>query len=258
MDRPVPHVRESQRLINRRQQGDLGEASAIEWLHRIGATVSLPFGYSPDYDLVAEIDGQLLRIQVKTSTSVEITPNGHRRYQVHIATNGGNQSWSGVAKKFDPSRFDVLYAVVADGRRWLIPASQIEAETNISLGGPKYSAFEIDSTTPISSLVYGEGSPTLESDSGRGSAGVGEPGRSVKSVPKLLVGSIPTSPTPKHGLSRTAVPAFEIRTAARQVWLRGHQPEAPRDAPSAGADACRPSRWRLRPCASRWFGADRA
>ncbi len=57
------------RLINRRQQGDLGEASAIEWLTRQGATVSAPLGHSPDYDMIAEIDGRLLRVQVKTSAS---------------------------------------------------------------------------------------------------------------------------------------------------------------------------------------------
>ena len=98
MDRPVRHLRESQRLINRRQQGDLGEASAIEWLTRHGATVCAPLGHSPDYDLIAEIEGRLLRIQVKTSALVVTTPNADRRHEVHIATNGGNQSWSGVAK----------------------------------------------------------------------------------------------------------------------------------------------------------------
>ena len=43
-----------ERLINRRQQGDLGEASAIECLTRQGAAVSVPVGHSPDYDLVAD------------------------------------------------------------------------------------------------------------------------------------------------------------------------------------------------------------
>ena len=44
-----------ERLINRRQQGDLGEASAIEWLTSVGAMVLIPFGHSPNYDLVAEM-----------------------------------------------------------------------------------------------------------------------------------------------------------------------------------------------------------
>lgn len=232
--------------------------SAIEWLTRIGATVSVPLGHSPDYDLIAEVNGQLHRIQVKTSTNVQVTPSRRRRCVVHIATNGGNQSWSGVAKKFDPSRFDLLFAVVGDGRRWLIPASQIEADTAISLGGPKYSAFEIEPAAPIESLVYGEDRPTLESGSDRGSAGVGEPGRSVKSVPKLLSGFDSHLPHSQAASPGAAVPTFEVRTKARQVWLRRNQSEAPRDPSPGGADTCRPSRWRLCPCPGRWSGANRA
>jgi hypothetical protein len=124
-----------------------------------------------------------------------------------------------VAKRFDPSRFDVLFALVADGRRWLIPASQIEAETTISLGGPKYSAFEIDSTTPISRLVYEQTPPTLESDSGRGSAGVGEPGRSVKSVPKLLSGF--DSHLPHSEARSVPVPRFQPSRYERRLGKSG-------------------------------------
>jgi hypothetical protein len=50
-----------ERLINRRQQGDLGEASAIEWLTRQGATVSAPLSHSPDYDLIADVSEHLGR-----------------------------------------------------------------------------------------------------------------------------------------------------------------------------------------------------
>src|SRR5688572_27954782 len=60
MDRPSPHKREQQRLINRRQQGDLGEASAIDWLTRGGAGVWAPLGHSPDADLLAEVGGRHL------------------------------------------------------------------------------------------------------------------------------------------------------------------------------------------------------
>ena len=144
------------RLINRRQQGDLGEASAIEWLTRQGARISIPFGFSPDYDLVAELGEGLLRVQVKTSTVRERTPDGHERWSVHIATNGGNQSWTGVSKRFDAATVDLLFAVVGDGRRWLIPAAEIEGTTNVRLGGPKYSEFEICSGEPIEALVYGD------------------------------------------------------------------------------------------------------
>jgi PD-(D/E)XK endonuclease len=155
------------RLINRRQQGDLGEASAIEWLTSVGATVLIPFGHSPDVDLVAEAYGRLLRIQVKTSTQTTLTPDGHRRSAVSLATRGGNQSWNGVSKRLDPSRFDYLFVLTGDGRRWFIPSTAVEARTAITLGGPTYSEFEIEPGRPIRELVYGE-DPALESESRSG------------------------------------------------------------------------------------------
>jgi PD-(D/E)XK endonuclease len=199
MDRPVRHRREGQRLINRRQQGALGEASAIEWLTRHGATVWIPLGHSPDADLVAETGGRLFRVQVKTSTMRSHTPNCHERWEVSIATNGGNQSWSGVAKTFDPSRFDVLFVLTGSGRRWLIPADAIESTYGLNLGGPKYSEFEIEPGSPINSIVYGDAQPLLESGSPLGEYPSGQRTRSVKPWADAFAGSNPASPIDQSG-----------------------------------------------------------
>src|ERR671919_798434 len=128
-----------ERCINRRQQGDLGEASAIEWLTSVGATVFVPLGNSPHYDLVAEANGRLLTIQVKTSTQLVLKPGGQTRCSVALATCGGNQSWNGVPKPLDVSRVDYLFALTGEGRRWFIPSTTLEARRAITLGGPKYS-----------------------------------------------------------------------------------------------------------------------
>ncbi len=156
-----------ERRINRRQQGDLGEASAIEWLTSVGATVFIPFGHSPDIDLVACTHGRLLRIQVKTSTQRITTSGGQDRSAVSLATSGGNQSWNGTRKEIDPARFDYLLAHTGDGRRWFIPSLVLEARNSITLGGPKYSEFEIEPGRPIGRLVYGDG-PSIESAAGSG------------------------------------------------------------------------------------------
>jgi PD-(D/E)XK endonuclease len=182
------------RLINRRRQGDLGEASAIEWLTRQGATVLIPFGHSPDYDLVAEIGGELLRVQVKTST-FEPASMCRDRWSVQVATNGGNQSWSGCAKRFDPTRVDYVFVLVGGGRRWLIPATAMEARNAITLGGTKYSEFEIEPSSPISQLVYGDPKPTLESKSRPGEYPSGQRTAPVKRQAHAFAGSNPASPT---------------------------------------------------------------
>jgi hypothetical protein len=148
-------------------QGDLGEASAIEWLTGVGAIVFLPVGHSPDFDLVACANGRLLRVQVKTSTQRIKTSGGQPRCAVALATRGGNQSWTGVAKKIDPASFDYLYAHIGDGRRWFIPSPALEGLSGITLGGPKYSEFEIEPGRPIDYLVYGE-TPSIESSAASG------------------------------------------------------------------------------------------
>jgi hypothetical protein len=116
----------------------------MEWLVSVGASVFVPFGHSPDVDLVAELDERLLRVQVKTCS---VKRNG--RWEVALCTRGGNQSWSGVVKRFSAARCDWLFVLVADGRRWFIPASEVGGGSGILLGGPKYAAYEVESGRPF-------------------------------------------------------------------------------------------------------------
>jgi hypothetical protein len=51
-----------------------------------------------------------------------------------ICTNGGNQSWTGLTKKFDAAKVDYLFVLVGDGRRWFIPACYVEAAREVTLG----------------------------------------------------------------------------------------------------------------------------
>lgn len=127
-----------------REQGDIGERAAVSWLWSKGAYVFVPFGHSPDYDLVADFGEGALRVEVKTATSWR-----NNRWEVMVATRGGNQSWSGTAKLFRPSRCDYLFVLVGDGRQWFIPTSEISATSGLLLGGPKYAAFEVDRGAPI-------------------------------------------------------------------------------------------------------------
>jgi Holliday junction resolvase-like predicted endonuclease len=130
--------------ISPRRQGDLGEFSAMEWLGSKGYGVWLPVGHSPDCDLIAEDGDALLRVQVKTSTQRQ-----HGRWRVMVCTRGGNRSWSGLVKRFSSSRCDCLFVLVADGRRWFIPAGVVGGGTALLLGGPKYAEFEVEPGRPL-------------------------------------------------------------------------------------------------------------
>jgi hypothetical protein len=127
------------RPANPRRQGDIGEGAAIEWLLRKGYGIWLPFGHSPDTDLLAQRGDDLIRVQVKTSTCRPKT-----NWVVQLSTRGGNQSWTGTVRPFGPTRCDYLFVLVGDGRRWFIPVNAIEGSTSIHLGGRKYSEFEVE------------------------------------------------------------------------------------------------------------------
>ncbi len=116
----------------------------MEWLASVGASIYIPVGHSPDYDLIAELDGKLVRVQAKTSAYFR-----GDRWEVRVCTRGGNQSWSGVAKKLDASRCDYAFVLVGDGRRWFIPADALGGGSLIRLGGPKYVQFEVARGRPL-------------------------------------------------------------------------------------------------------------
>ena len=140
-----------------RKQGDFGELSAAMWLTTRGAVVSKPIGHSPDYDLIADLGDRILRVEVKTCRRNSTTG----RWAVAICTRGGNQSWSGMTKRFEPARCDYVFVHVGSGRRWFIPATAVEAETCIALGGPKYAEFEVEPGEPLPSPTRRKGASTI-------------------------------------------------------------------------------------------------
>jgi len=116
----------------------------MEWLGSQGYGVFFPIGHSPDCDLVADDGNTLQRVQVKTTTQMH-----KRRWVATICTRGGNQSWNGLVKHFSSSRCDSLFVLVADGRRWFMPAQAVGGGSAILLGGPKYAEYEVEPGRPL-------------------------------------------------------------------------------------------------------------
>lgn len=131
----------------------------MEYLTSAGAAVFVPLFHSPDCDLIADYGDRLVRVQVKTVTYVR-----NRRFCVQLSTRGGNQSWSGLVKRFGVDRCDFLFVLATGGRRWFIPSSVVHGETRIALGGPKYAPFELEPTTDYLAVL----------DSGLDSGGASE------------------------------------------------------------------------------------
>ena len=144
----------------------------MEWFASKGASIYFPLGHSPHSDFIAEFHDRLSRVQVKSCIS-------HRfdRWQVTICTRGGNQSWSGLVKHFDPTVCEYLFVVVGDGRRWCIPSDAIHGGRGIALGGPKYSENEVEPGRPLPAPHTEEPASTIVSPNARGDVRVAKGAR---------------------------------------------------------------------------------
>jgi hypothetical protein len=76
---------------------------------------------------------------------------------------GGNQSWSGLVRRFDPKSCDYLFAVVGDGPRWCIPSEALIGKTSIALGGRRYAEFEVEPGPPLPARTDEEHASTIAS-----------------------------------------------------------------------------------------------
>ena len=193
-------------ILKPRVQGDIGELSAMEWLAGQGAHIYVPLGHSPDIDLIAELEGALIRVEVKTATHQR-----DERWGVLISTRGGNQSWSGLVKYFDPARCDYLFVHVGDGRRWFIPTDHLECTSGLTLGGTKYSEFEVSRGRPLAPVHLATRSH-LESGVPPGVYPSGQRTAPVKRQAHAFAGSNPAAPIDRK--RRVDRPSFE-RAAAR-------------------------------------------
>jgi hypothetical protein len=113
---------------NSKKQGDAGLGSAIGYFTSRGYMVALPLTDSHEYDLIVEIDNQLKKVQVKTTTVK--TP--YDIYQVELRTLGGNQSYN-TAKFFDATKIDYLF-ILTNEQRYCIPCNIITSKTSINMG----------------------------------------------------------------------------------------------------------------------------
>src|SRR3989337_1503350 len=87
------------------------------------------------------------------------------------------------------------------------------ALVRLTVGGPRYSEYEIAPGPPLETLVYGRRDDTSRIGAPvRGSAGVGEPGSAVNRVPRAEWVRIPPPPSLPLGLADADVPPKFRRT----------------------------------------------
>ena len=144
-------------MLTPREQGDIGELSAIVWLAAKGFPVFKPIFHSPRVG-----PGRRPRRRTCRGRSKDLDPVPKWPLDVSVCTRGGNRSWSGMVKRLDPSRYDFLFVLTGDGRRWFIPSDQVEGGSG-PLGGPKYAEFEVEPGRPDPNRTAADAASTIAS-----------------------------------------------------------------------------------------------
>jgi hypothetical protein len=108
-----------QRLINRRQQGDLGEISAAEWLTRMGATVFLPptavsLGGAKYAEFEIEPTAGIRRLVYREETHLESSPR--------LGEYPSGQRTAPVKRQAQPSQVRLLPPPLPNGARPIEPS----------------------------------------------------------------------------------------------------------------------------------------
>lgn len=104
--------------MNPSRRGDVTEAVVVGALMRVGVSVSVPFGDSDRYDILADDAGTLFRVQCKTGSWV----NGTVRFKLYSSTvEEGNR----VDQSYSASEVDAfaVFSPRTDGVYW-VPASE--------------------------------------------------------------------------------------------------------------------------------------
>lgn len=111
--------------LNSNRRGNIGMGYAIAKLTELGYNISIPITDSQDYDLVADLEGKLLKVQVKTTSFKD---KKSKYYMVALRTKSYKEM-----KSFRDSSCDLLFVLTEEGRMYLIPKDKILVKNGLTL-----------------------------------------------------------------------------------------------------------------------------
>ncbi len=95
--------------LNSKQKGNLTELLCISAFYSLGYNVCTPFGENSRYDFIADIDGKLIRVQVKTSRLV-----GDGAYQFNCVSTSRYNKKKVKIQQYTKDEIDYFCTVVND------------------------------------------------------------------------------------------------------------------------------------------------
>jgi len=115
-------------LMNTNQVGKLTELEVLTAVIKLGYSVSIPFGDKDRYDQVWDINGKLIRVQVKTS---------HWKDDNHMAILFKTKSsYGNITHRYTKEDID-YFATIWEGQLYLVPVEECSTEKTLWFDKPK-------------------------------------------------------------------------------------------------------------------------
>lgn len=105
-------------MVEKKQKGNLTELQCISAFYEMGYSVSIPYGENSRYDFIADVEGHLIRVQVKTSS----TKDDGKSYSFSCRSSRTNGKRT-INKKYTKSEID-YFATFIKGKCYIVPVEE--------------------------------------------------------------------------------------------------------------------------------------
>ena len=115
--------------LSSKQKGNLTELQCLTAFYQLGYQCSIPYGENSRYDLIADIDGRLIRVQCKTSHEIE---PGVIEFPCR-STRSNTQS--NLQRRYTEDEID-YFCTFWNGQCYLIPISECSVSKKLRFISP--------------------------------------------------------------------------------------------------------------------------
>ena len=118
--------------MNTNQIGKITELEVLLYMQKLGYSISIPFGDKDRYDQIWDINGKLLRIQVKTSHWAD-----EEHACIKFSCKSSYQRKAGAkSNKYSKEEID-YFATYWEGKCYLVPVEECSTEKKLRFKTPK-------------------------------------------------------------------------------------------------------------------------
>lgn len=117
-------------MLDTKQKGNLTELQCLAAFVEHGCMVSIPYGDNSKYDFIADVEGHLLKIQVKTSSIKGENAISFSCRTTHVNCSGTKR------ERYTKEQID-YFATMWNGQCYLVPITECSSEKTLRFAPPK-------------------------------------------------------------------------------------------------------------------------